>query len=239
MRPAGFGAVFLALMLVAGCALLSEPEPVADHVQWISQLAAASRAAPPEMSGRDPFLPVQAPDPVSSGPRMIDDRGRDPFAATGFPAPNTSNGEGNGQFWGRDPFRAAPPEGIVVVPRPEPEPDPEPPVVPTGDLTLQVRTIDLCWLDVFVDGERVLRTNVPTGQVHSWTGGEIRLEQVGREPAIILSINGQEIGRLLELAERLERGPVTLRIGSEQVRVTLSRRYGSGVLVGLRFVVAE
>jgi len=61
----------------------------------------------------------------------------------------------------------------------------------------------------------------------------VRLEQVGREWALMLVVNGKNLGRLSAMVAELQKGPVTFPDAG--VIVSLDRRYSGGVLVGLRF----
>ncbi|MEW6244735.1 MAG: hypothetical protein AB1497_10875 [Bacillota bacterium] len=110
----------------------------------------------------------------------------------------------------------------------------------TGKVHVQILTLDLCWLDVFVDEVQVLRTNVLPDKTLEWTAdSQVRLEQVGRERAVIVTVNGQRIGLLADLARRLVLEPYVIQTETTTIRITLEKRYTSGVLVGLRFAVVH
>lgn len=163
---------------------------------------------------------------------------RDPFAAAAAAASTDwQTARAAVSPGGRDPFAA----GTAAELPPEPEVPAEEPGEPgevpaAGAVVVQLETLDRCWLEVFVDGRRVLRTNVPVGETLTWAGTrEVVLEQVGREQAVLLVVNGRNLGRLAEVVPRLERGPVT----EGGVAISLERRYPGGVLVGLRFYIAN
>ena len=99
---------------------------------------------------------------------------------------------------------------------------------------LELSALDRCWLDVFVDGQRVLRTNVPAREYLHWQGKQVELAQVGRAWAVQVTVNGQELGLLENLVAQLENGFTV-----PGVEITLERKYPGGVLVGLRFSVQE
>jgi len=105
----------------------------------------------------------------------------------------------------------------------------------TENLVLELVTLERCWFDVFVDRKRVLRTNVPAKESLKWQGSLVELAQVGRAWAVLVTVNGQELGLLEELAAQLENGSVTVA----GVKVTLARKYPGGVLLGLRFSAVE
>lgn len=140
---------------------------------------------------------------------------------------------------GRDPFtlvanNVAEPEPEVPVEPVKPEPtEPGEPVL-TGDVVVMLKTLDRCWLDVFVDSQRVLRTNVPVDRKLTWAGkSEVRLQQVGRDYAVEVSVNGKSLGKLSEFVKKMSSG---VYVDSEAgVRISLEESYAGGVLVGLRF----
>lgn len=142
---------------------------------------------------------------------------------------------------GRDPFTLA--ANVVVEPEPvEPEPqepiNPEPQepteIVLTGDVVVVLKTLDRCWLEVFVDSQQVLRTNVPVDRELTWAGkSEVRLQQVGRDYAVEVSVNGKSFGLLSELVKKMSSGVYIDR--ETGVRVSVENSYAGGVLVGLRF----
>lgn len=185
---------------------------------------------------RDPFAAAAAAAVREKGEAAAVVNGRDPFAAaaasTDWQTARAAVSPG-----GRDPFAA----GTAAELPPEPEVPAEEPGEPgevpaAGAVVVQLETLDRCWLEVFVDGRRVLRTNVPVGETLTWAGTrEVVLEQVGREQAVLLVVNGRNLGRLAEVVPRLERGPVT----EGGVAISLERRYPGGVLVGLRFYIAN
>lgn len=186
---------------------------------------------------RDPFVPSGTKALTRRPQGGIMGEGRDPFAIVpgGVEHEKTKVKAGAS---GRDPFAAV--ANVLVVPLPEEQPA-EPgeqvwdTVLPdSGKVRLEVATFDRCWLEVHVDQVLVLRTNVPAGSTLVWEGeGEVRLEQVGREWAVEVVVNGRSRGRLSTLVQRLLNGEY---VDSEAgVLVTLERRYPGGVLVGLRF----
>ena len=72
-------------------------------------------------------------------------------------------------------------------------------------LVLELSALDRCWLDVFVDGQRVLRTNVPAREYLHWQGKQVELAR-GRAWAVQVTVNGQELGLLENLVAQLENG---------------------------------
>ncbi len=128
-----------------------------------------------------------------------------------------------------------------VEPEPEPDPIPEQPSEPpeydpADGLQLTLTTLDRCWLEVWVDGRQVLRTNVNRGTTLTWTAeSEINLEQVGREWALGIILNGEDLGLAEDVAEGLTAEPRLITTEGGQVEVSLERRYESHVLVGFRF----
>jgi len=185
---------------------------------------------------RDPFqaAPASAGLQKSAPAAAV---GRDPFnvAAASFGTQKSAPFESAG----RDPFRLV--DNVVFEPEEPVEkepveipPDDEPVVIVPGKVNIQVHTLDLCWLDIFVDNVRVVRTNVPAGRTLSFEAeGEVRLEQVGREKAVTLVVNGENIGRLSAMVPELEQGSVNL--AKAGVTVSMERRYPGGVLVGVSF----
>lgn len=236
--------VLLGLLLVVGCGSVEEPalDVVPEVVEPEPRLPLILDADVPE---RDPFDVTGRATDWESRQGEVDNGGRDPFVVAS--RDSDWNGEaGNVSRAGRDPFD---PTGKVVDEPGEPEepdvpgePDesgePEEPEVPVVDaVTVQITTLDRCWLDVFVDGVRVLRTNVPSGQTLQWTGNEVLLEQVGRDYAVNLVINGKDYGLLQSFVLNFVGGEYVDREAG--IRMTLDERYTGGVLVGLRFRVLE
>lgn len=231
--------VLCGFVLLAGCGQEAAP-PVDDAP--VTELPAAEErlneiidAAVPE---RDPF---------DSGPlamererrsATVEQSGRDPFAMAA--AAERTRESSRVRETGRNPFVEASQGGEQQEPEPEPPEEPVIPgepvdVQPPGVVLVELRTTDRCWLDVFVDDVRVLRTNVPLGQTLSWEAERVvRLEQVGREFAMRATVNGKDYGTLGELARRLETGG-TMVDREAGVAISLERRYAGGVLVGLAF----
>jgi hypothetical protein len=205
-----------------------------------------------ETPTRDPFATGRDYTDWDKETGDVDADGRDPFASD-LVGSDWVKESGNVSTDGRDPFRmvagVGDPEPVDPVdpepvdPEPvepvDPEPvDPEPvepvdPGVPSGVILVQARTLDRCWLDVFVDGERVLRTNVPVDRDLEWSGNEVLLAQVGRDYALEVTVNGKNLGVLIDLVERMSNG---VYVDQEAgVRISLERQYDTGVLVNLRF----
>jgi hypothetical protein len=235
--------VLLGLLLMVGCGSVEEPalDVVPEVVEPEDRLPLILAADVPE---RDPFDVTGRTTDWEIRQGNVDNGGRDPFVVAGRDS-DWSGEAGNVSRAGRDPFD--PTGGVVAEPEPEEpeEPDepgeqeePQEPDVPVPDaLTVQVTTLDRCWLDVFVDGVRVLRTNVPSGQTLEWTGKEVLLEQVGRDYAVNLVVNGKDYGLLQRFVLGFDGGEFVDREAG--IRITLSERYTGGVLVGLRFRVLE
>jgi hypothetical protein len=169
---------------------------------------------------RDPFLVAAAAADWEKKEPAVVEEGRDPFA----PAPNVEVPD------------VKPEEPPVTV-------DPVDPVDPgengtaPGMATVRLTALDRCWLEVLVNGQRELRTNLPRGETVTFEGKEVRLEQVGREWALVVSLNGRMLGVLSDLVPDLQRGPLTYDFEGTRVRVTLGQRYSGGVLVGVNFTV--
>jgi hypothetical protein len=162
---------------------------------------------------------------------------RDPFSAGTREGREAESGDVARE--GRDPFAVVPNvliEPEPVVPGPVDPVDPTPPV--TGELVVELRTVDRCWLDVFVDGERVLRTNVPSGRTLAW-GAErdVVLEQVGRDFGVQLIVNGKEYGLLSSFARQIGRDEYIDR--ETGVAISIRQVYSGGVLVGVRIRAIE
>ena len=148
-----------------------------------------------------------------------------------------------------DPFAVAPyrvPDRGQPLEEPgEEEEEEEEEVVPVmepveGGFEVAVRTRDRCWLEVWVDGNRVVRTNVEGGTTLVWSAQrEINLEQVGREWALEISLNGQPLGLAQDVAASLQGGKRTIETSPGPIEVTLGQRFESRVLVGLKFAVAQ
>lgn len=216
--------VVLLAFLLPGCGqnpvILAPPDVPAVGENATMGSGEIRELQPPE---RDPFR-VAAAGPIPGG-------------VIGMPAPET----------GRDPFERAanvvilPPEPDEVPPDEEPVPPDEEPIPPDdpvvvipGKVALQIQTTDICWLDIYADNVRMLRTNVQAGETLTFEAeAEVRLEQVGREWALMLVVNGQNLGRLSTIVTELQKGPLTLPEAG--VRISLQQRYSGGVLVGLRF----
>lgn len=209
--------VMLLLLLLVGCRNVEQP-PLAESpvLPLLTQQAPEILLQP--VPGRDPFSPgVPAVRQKESG--KVDGTGRDPF----LPAPAVT-----------EPAEPAP-----TVPEEESEPVlppiPEEESLPEG-LIIMLQTIDRSWLDVLVDGRQVLRSNVASQQTLRWEAKrEIVLQQVGREHAVRLTVNGQDFGLLAHFVQRLEAGEELGRQAG--MLISLERRHPGGVLVGLRFLL--
>lgn len=164
----------------------------------------------PLVPKRDPFMVVDGR--AQQGQRgVVAQKGRDPFAVV-------ANVVGVPQL---------PDEPVV------PDSGEEKVPAPSGRVAVSLKTLDRCWLEVYVNGIRKLRTNVPVGQTHAWEGESVILQQVGRDHAVVLTVNGKNMGLLADFARKLDAAPFTDReLG---VQITLDRRYTGGVLVGLKF----
>jgi len=173
---------------------------------------------------------------------------RDPFVVGTFsgpgrerPAPAMTTGGQQAQERAlprRDPFAAGQKDAGGGTPPGAGGPPVSPPVA--EKVEVRVTTLDLCWLEVYVDGRQALRKNVPGATTHTWVGErEVLLQQVGREWAVNVVVNGQDLGRLTGLAARLQRGPQTVQTDGTRVKITLARRYWGGVLVGVKFSLQE
>lgn len=206
---------------------------------------AAGVVPPPErdpfavgaFSGREQPVPVAATATPSARNQALPQR--DPFAVgqrgVGVPEGTEPEGASPGETTPATPPGGKAGSSPVGSPVASPAGSPVP-----GRVEVRVTTLDLCWLEVYVDGERVLRKNVPGGTTHTWVGErEVLLQQVGRERAVDLAVNGRDLGRLSALAPRLQGDPQTVETDGTRVKITLARRYRGGVLVGLKFAVQE
>lgn len=142
--------------------------------------------------------------------------------------------------------------GIEAGPPPEAPPPPEGSqpggsvgAVATGETPLSaplqvgIRVTSPTWLEVRVDGKQVLRTNVAGGsQLKYEATKQVTLQEVGREGAILLSVNGRDLGRTSTLVKELSR-PKQVEAGGRTVQISLVRGYPSGVLVGLTFELVK
>ncbi|MBC7338282.1 MAG: DUF4115 domain-containing protein [Firmicutes bacterium] len=142
--------------------------------------------------------------------------------------------------------------GIEAGPPPEAPPPPEgaqpggaggavaPGEAPaSAPLQVGIRVTSPTWLEVRVDGKQVLRTNVARGsQLKYEASKQVTLQEVGREGAILLSVNGRDLGRASTLVKELSR-PKQVEAGGHTVEISLVRRYPSGVLVGLTFALVK
>lgn len=220
--------VMLAVLVLAGCKLRQEAEPVPQAEQ-------------PPVSREKPAETVVA---MRERPAVE----RDPFAPSGELPETKVLAEIRAE--GRNPFERVP--NVIVEPEEEPEQEPEtepepgeeepepgaePGIEPgEGTLVLQLKTLDRCWLEVLVEGERMLRTNVPKGETLAYEGNRVELQQVGRDWALDVTLNGRNLGLVSSFVDTL---PRVFEFGDVQVRVSLEQRYPGGVLVGLRFEIVK
>jgi transcriptional regulator with XRE-family HTH domain len=93
----------------------------------------------------------------------------------------------------------------AVEPEPVPEEKPEPPAVIEGlDLVLQV--VDgSCWMRVSVDGQQAFEGMVPAGQTMSFKAEEIIGLRLGNAGAVLVQLNGEDLGRLGQRGEVVSR----------------------------------
>ncbi|MBS3887177.1 MAG: DUF4115 domain-containing protein [Dethiobacter sp.] len=207
----------LFLLLSVGCGDVVQPQPEPVGETLAVQAEQKQEILAPAVPGRDPFS-VASPSVRQKKSGAVDRTGRDPF----LPASREP-----------EPVEPQPTEPVPVVLEPVPPGAAEGEPLPEG-LVVALQTIDRCWLDVFVDGRRVLRSNLAGGQTLSWEAErEIVLQQVGREHAVRLTVNGRDFGLLSHFVERLAAGEELGRQAG--VRISLERRHSGGVLVGLRF----
>ncbi|MBS4030497.1 MAG: hypothetical protein KGZ63_03610 [Clostridiales bacterium] len=237
--------ILICTLLLVGCTTkqvvepgILTPAPVEEQTEPVEVEIRELQA--PE---RDPFATGSVSE---SGSEVVvsavEAEGRNPFVVAD--GSDRERLAGEVESGGRNPFAVVPNEVIVPEIPVEPEEPVDPGEIPvdpepgepniTDGVQLRIVTTERCWLDIFEDGVRVLRDNVPGGRTLDFYGdSEVRLEQVGREQAVSVTVNGKDLGRLLELVQRLENGPYEDREAG--VRVSLERRYPGGVLVGLRF----
>ncbi|MDW7683205.1 MAG: DUF4115 domain-containing protein [Bacillota bacterium] len=241
--------ILVATLLLAGCGQRTVEAPAENDVpEAVEPEKREPLILDAEVPERDPFNDSADSSDWETEAGDVDIDGRNPFVAA---AAKTEWEPGDKQAVraGRDPFDST---GEVVI---EPEPvdpvEPGDPTEPTepgepgepGDVpvpdavVVQVTTLDRCWLDVFVDGERVLRTNVPRGETLSWEGSDVLLDQVGRDYAVNLVVNGKDLGLLEAFVLGMTDGVYVDR--EIRIRIELAERYTGGVLVGLRFRVLE
>jgi len=220
MKEKGLVILFLLFLLLSvGCGNVVQPQPETVGENLAAPVEEVPEILAPAVPGRDPFS-VTTPSVRQKKSGTIDRTGRDPFL-----------------LGSQEPVKPEPPEPLPVEPAPvlpEPVPPGEERPLPDG-LVIALQTIDRCWLDVFVDGRRVLRSNVAAGQILNWEAArEIVLQQVGREHTVRLTVNGQDFGLLSHFIQRLAAGEDLGRQAG--VKISLERRHSGGVLVGLRFL---
>jgi len=215
--------LLLLLLVAVGCSRnLEQPLPPAGGGE--EEIKAVLPVVAGDLPARDPFLAQQG-EAVARDAAQVPATGRDPFGRTAD-EPGSEQEAVAVTGSGRDPFR----EGGEQPPVEEPDGP-----LPAGRVEIELFVRTRCWLDVFVDGERVLRDNVSAGETLRWQGGRVELAQVGRSWAVELKVNGRDVGLLEELAAEFDRGPL-VRSGA---RITLQRKYPGGVLVGLLFSATE
>ena len=136
--------------------------------------------------------------------------------------------------------------GIESVPPSEVLPAPGAPVpgspAPEGRKPLQVvlRILDPCWLEVDVDGQQVLRSNVGKDALLKYEADRrVTLKRVGRDRALSLSVNGQNLGRASSVAAEVLEKPKRIETEGRVVEISLARRYASGVLYDLDFTLLQ
>ncbi len=220
MKKKGLTILFIfSLLLAVGCGKVALPLPETAGEDLAVPAEQLPEILAPAVPGRDPFS-VAAPDIRQKKSASVDRTGRDPF----LPAP-------------QQPEPVKPEPSIVpapVVPAAVPPGSAEEDRLPEG-LLVVLETTDRCWLDVFVDGRRVLRSNVADGQTLRFEAErEIVLQQIGREHTVRLTVNGRDFGLLSQFVQRLAAGEELGRQAG--VQISLERRYSGGVLVGLRFL---
>lgn len=222
MKEKGLVIFFLFfLLLPVGCGEVVQPlpepaeQPLSVPVEQLPEILA------PVVPGRDPFS-VAALHTRQKKSGSVDRTGRDPFLPASLQP---------------EQAKPAPIEPAPVVPEPVPPGDIEEDHLPEG-LIVVLETIDRCWLDVFVDGRRVLRSNAAGGQTLRFEAErEIVLQQVGREHTVRLTVNGKDLGLLSNFVQRLAAGEEPgQQVGAQ---VSLERRHSGGVLVGLRFLAVD
>jgi len=206
------------LLLSVGCGETVQPLPETATNEMPVSAEEAPEILVPVVPGRDPFS-AAAPSARQKTSGFVDRTGRDPF----LPAARQP-----------EPAVPQPAEPAPVVSDPTEQEPAEEGRLPEG-LVVALETTDRCWLDVFADGRRVLRSNVAGGQMLRFEAErEIVLQQVGREHSVRLTVNGRDLGLLRHFVQRLAAGEEPARQGG--VHVSLERRHSGGVLVGLRFL---
>ncbi|MCR3921844.1 MAG: DUF4115 domain-containing protein [Firmicutes bacterium] len=230
--------LLLLTLLVSGCGKQAPPPVDADTEPIVVQKEKVPAIVSADVPERDPFA-TRSGSTSTGEAGTVPTEGRNPFVLASA-SDEWQEEQGTVDTSGRNPFVEG--SGEVIEPPPpveEPIDDPdEPPIEEpsAGEITLEVTTLERCWLDVFVDDERVLRTNVPVGETLRWQGQqEVQLAQVGRIWAVEVTVNGQKIGLLEDLVKKLVDGPIT----EAGVRISMERMYPGGVLVGLSFSAIE
>lgn len=229
-------ALMILVLLLSGCSKEAPPAAEVDDEPQVVQKEKVPAIVSADAPKRDPFASVSGSSRTELA-GSVPTEGRDPFTV-GKTGDQWETQEGKVSKAGRNPFvegtgkeEPLPPPPVEEPPDKPEVPGEEPPVVGDG-VVIKVTTLDRCWLDVFVDQQRVLRTNVPVGETLSWRGEqEVLLDQVGRERAIEITVNGQQLGVLSELVKELKDGPKVVA----GVQVSLKRTYPGGVLAGLSF----
>ncbi len=89
--------------------------------------------------------------------------------------------------------------GATAVPSVLPTPAPSPvanPTPPRAPVEVEIRTDDRVWLQVDVDGTRVVSETFPAGTTHKWQGNSRIVLYAGNAPHLLVTYNGRDLGPL-------------------------------------------
>jgi hypothetical protein len=222
--------LLLLMLLVGGCSEETPPPAEMENEPQVVETEKASAVARAEAPKRDPLAAVSGSKKTGEAAE-ISTEGRNPFTVEKA-GKDWATEKGKVDTSGRDPFvkgKAGKPAAPAEKPPKDPTPGTETPVTEDG-VTVQLTTLDRCWLEVFVDKKRVLLKNVPAAETLTWQGQkEVYFAQVGRGWAVEITVNGQKLGVLSEFAKDLKDGPQVVA----GVQISLRHIYPGEVLVGL------
>lgn len=114
------------------------------------------------------------------------------------------------QFVGTSMFGQGPDSGPVAMttpvgtetvfnqPTPTLTPTPSPTATPTPipSVTIEVKVVERCWVEVTVDGEVVYSGTLQVGETKSWTGQDKITMRAGYPNGVEITLNGEYLGRL-------------------------------------------
>lgn len=92
------------------------------------------------------------------------------------------------------PAQSAPPPPAPVA-RPPVPPPATPAPTPQGALNIEVRAVDVSWMRVIVDGERVFEGFMRAGETRVWRAQRRLTLRVGNSPAVSVFVNGKPLAK--------------------------------------------